>query len=168
MRFAVIYDSETGNTEKVALEIYGTIEYRDKELINLNECNEISDADIYFVGFPVHQRNCGLKIIECLEKIETGKVILFATCGMSATEFYREKLEDKFSVWVSDDAEYLGLFLCQGETNVEQQKRFLEAHPDISVELSEMLVNGIGHPNEDDLVQVVRFTEQVLRKIGAW
>lgn len=166
MKFAVIYDTETGNTERIALEIYDTIGYRDKELLNLSEDDEIPDADVYFVGFPVHQRSCGIKTMECLEKIETGKVVLFATCGMSATDAYREKLEDKLSVWISDDAEYLGLYLCQGETTVAQQKRFLETHPDISVELSEMLVNGIGHPDEDDLVRVVEFTEEILRKIG--
>ena len=167
MKFSVIYDSETGNTKKVALEIYDTIGYRDKEIVNLSENVAIPDADVYFVGFPIHQRNCGLKIIDCLEQIETGKVVLFATCGMSPTETYREKLEDKFSIWISDGAEYLGLFLCQGETSIHQQKRFLETHPNISVELSEMLVNGIGRPKEDDLEQVIRFTEQILRKIGA-
>lgn len=167
MKFAVIYDSDTGNTERIALEIYDTIGYRDKELLNLSEDDEIPDVDVYFVGFPVHQRSCGIKTMECLEKIETGKIVLFATCGMSATDSYREKLEDKLSVWISDDAEYLGLYLCQGETTVAQQKRFLETHPDISVELSEMLVNGIGHPDRDDLVQVVEFTEGILRKIGA-
>ena len=167
MKFAVIYDSETGNTQKIAFEIYDAIGYWDKELLNLNEDDEIPDADVYFVGFPIHRRNCSLKIVECLEKIETGKVILFATCGLSASNTYREKLEDKFSVWISDGAEYLGLYLCQGETTVEQQKRFLEAHPDISAELSEMLVKGIAHPNEDDLVRTVEFTEQILRGIGA-
>jgi len=164
MKFAVIYDSETGNTKKVALEIYDTIGYRDKEIVNLSEDDEIPNADVYFVGFPVHQRNCGLKIIDCLEQIETGKVVLFATCGMLQTEAYREKLEAKFSIWISDDAEYLGLFLCQGETSIQQQKRFLETHPDISVVLSEMLVNGIGRPKKEDLEQVIRFTEQVLKK----
>ena len=60
MKFAVIYDSETGNTKKIALEIYDTIGYRDKEIVNLSEDDEIPNADVYFVGFPVHQRNCGL------------------------------------------------------------------------------------------------------------
>ena len=108
-----------------------------------------------------------MKIIECLEQIETGKMVLFATCGLTPTEAYREKLEDKLSVWISDDVEYIGLFLCQGETTVNQQKRFIDTHPDISSELSKMLINGMGHPDENDLLQASQFTEQILRKIGA-
>ena len=165
MRFAVIYESETGNTERIALEIFDTIGYRDKEMIDLNANKDIPEADVYFVGFPIHQRNCSLKVMDCLEQIECGKIVLFATCGMSPTNSYREKLEEKFSVWISDDAEYCGLFLCQGETTIQQQKRFLDTHPDISAELSEMLAKGIGHPDEDDLEQVIRFTEQILEKI---
>lgn len=167
MRFTVIYDSETGNTEKIANEIYETIESNEKELVNLKRNHEIPEADVYFIGFPIHQRNCGLKIIECLEQIETGKMVLFATCGLTPTEAYREKLEDKLSVWISDDVEYIGLFLCQGETTVNQQKRFIDTHPDISSELSKMLINGMGHPDENDLLQASQFTEQILRKIGA-
>jgi flavodoxin len=162
MRYAVIYESETGNTKKVAEQIYDAIDSFDKELVNLKTETLIPQADIYFVGFPIHHKNCSMKIVDTLEEIESGKVALFATCGMKPTEKYKQKLEDALSIWLSNEVEYLGMFLCQGSTVEEQKEAFCNANPAYRDKITEMLLAGENHPNEDDFEDDACYVKKIL------
>jgi flavodoxin len=162
MKYAVIYDSETGNTEKIAEQIYAAIDSSDKEFINLKTETQIPEADLYFVGFPIHKKSCSMKVMEALEQIENGKIALFATCGMKPTEKYKQKLEDSLSIWVSDDAEYLGMFLCQGKTTQEQKDYFYNTNPEYKAQIKEMLEEGNHHPDGDDFEEAVLFAKNIL------
>jgi flavodoxin len=162
MNFAVLYDSETGNTKKIAEQIYETIDSGNKEFIHLKTETQIPRADIYFVGFPIHKNNCSMKIVDALEQIESGKIVLFATCGMKPTEKYKQKLEDFLNIWLPDEAEYLGLFLCQGKTAEEQKEYFCNANPEYRENISEMLEDGNSHPDEDDFEAAIRYTKSIL------
>ncbi len=166
MEYAVIYYSKTGNTEKVAREIYEALDTEDKELINLSEAEDIPEADMYFVGFPIQNQSCGIKIMDCLEQIEVGKLVLFATCGMKPTSNYKNKLEDALSVWISDSVEYKGMFLCQGETAIGQRKVFIEAKPEYASEIAHMMDVGMGHPDDEDLQRTAQFTKQICSAKG--
>jgi flavodoxin len=163
MKYAVLYVSETGNTKKVANEVYAAIDFSNKEIVDLKTEAQIPQADIYFVGFPIHQKNCGMKIVDALEQIETGKVALFATCGLKPTEKYKQKLEDSLSIWLSDDAEYLGLYLCQGKTTEAQKKAFYDSNPEYRDKLREMLEEGNTHPDEEDLESAAYYVKRVLQ-----
>lgn len=162
MKYAVIYDSETGNTRKIAEAIYDSVQSANMEIINLAIETQIPQADIYFVGFPIHQKNCSMKIVDALEQIESGKVVLFATCGMQPTEKYKEKLEDALSIWLSDDVEYLGMYLCQGKTTPEQKEYFYSTNPQYRDKIADMLAEGEYHPDETDCKEAVRFTMEIL------
>ena len=52
--YLVVYDSETGNTKKIATEIFASLPGMSKDLINLHERTDFPEAKIYFVGFCVH------------------------------------------------------------------------------------------------------------------
>jgi flavodoxin len=162
MNYAVIYYSETGNTKLIADKIYETIDSDNKVIVDLKKDTNIPKADIYFVGFPIHQKNCGMHIVDALEQIESGKVALFATCGMNPTEKYRKKLEDALAVWLPDDAEYLGMFLCQGQTTKAQKEIFYNASPEYKDKMKEMLDEGDYHPNSTDLDNAVDFIKNIL------
>jgi flavodoxin len=163
MKYAVLYYSETGNTEKVAKWIYGAINSDEKALVNIRSDSCIPDADLYFVGFPIHKQNCNMKIVDLLEQIEQGSIVLFATCGMQPTEKYRKKLEDSITLWLSDDVEYLGMFLCQGRTTEEQKAAFGDALPEYRGKLIEMLKSGDYHPDENDHEEAVRYVQEFLQ-----
>jgi flavodoxin len=163
MRCAVLYDSETGNTEKIAEQIYDAIDLEDKAFINVKSEKKIPQADVYFVGFPIHQKNCGMKIVDTLEQIEEGKVALFATCGMKPTGKYQQKLEDSLSIWLSDEVEYLGMFLCQGKTTSKQKEYFYDANPEYREKISEMMEEGEAHPNEEDLEDAFHYAKDILQ-----
>lgn len=53
--YLVVYDSETGNTKKIATEIFASLPGMSKDLINLHERTDFPEAKIYFVGFCVHR-----------------------------------------------------------------------------------------------------------------
>ena len=48
--YLVVYDSETGNTKKIATEIFASLPGMSKDLINLHERTDFPEAKIYFVS----------------------------------------------------------------------------------------------------------------------
>lgn len=168
MKYAVLYQSDTGNTEKLANVIFDSIDSdsQDKELVKLEEGIDIPEADVYFVGFPVHNQNCSFMIMDCLDKIESGGVALFATCGMYPSEKYIEKIEIAMSVWLSDSVEYLGIYVCQGKITPAQRNAFLEDMPQVSAKLEEMFDEGEAHPDEEDLREASVFAANVQNVIN--
>jgi hypothetical protein len=162
MEYAVIYYSESGNTEMLAKQIYAAIGSNEKTLVDLNKQQQIPKADMYFVGFPIHKKNCSLKIVDALEQIENGGLILFATCGLTPTASYKQKLEDALSVWLPDEADYLGMFLCQGKTSGEQKEHFYQTNPEYREKLAEMFREGDKHPDRDDVENAVGYVKRFL------
>lgn len=79
--YLVVYDSETGNTKKIATEIFASLPGMSKDLINLHECTNFPEAKIYFVGFCVHRGTCRLEIGNFLSGLSDKSVALFGTCG---------------------------------------------------------------------------------------
>ena len=116
MKYAVIYRSRSGNTRLLAEEIYHALDVKedDKAMVDLGETAEIPEADVYFIGFAVHNNLCSMKVLDCFEKISHGKFALFATCGYLPIEKYKANLEKYLDAWLPEEAEYLGMFLCQG------------------------------------------------------
>jgi flavodoxin len=162
MKCAVLYYSETGNTELLAKQIYESIGSDEKTLVNVSEQQQIPYADVYLVGFPIHKKNCSIKVVDVLDQIETGKVILFATCGLTPTENYRQKLESALRIWISDEVEYLGMFLCQGRTTEQQKNSFYESNPEYQDKLLNMFNEGEHHPNQDDVKNMIQYIKSVL------
>jgi flavodoxin len=162
MKYAVIYYSETGNTKSVAERIYATIDSSDKIMVNLKEDADVPKADMYFVGFPIKQKNCPMQIVDALEQIESGKIVLFATCAMNPTEKYKGKLEKALAIWMPDDVEYLGMFLCQGRTTKAQKEAFYNASPEYKDKMKEMFDEGDYHPNSVDLDNAEKFVKTIL------
>jgi flavodoxin len=162
MEYAVIYYSESGNTEMLAEQIYEVIDSSHKILIDLDKTQQIPSANVYFVGFPIHQKNCSLKVVDALEQIETGKLVLFATCGLTPTGAYRQKLEEALSLWISEETDYLGMFLCQGKTREEQKENFYRMNPEYREKMEDMLQQGDSHPNRDDIEDVIHYVKRFL------
>lgn len=166
LEYAVLYQSETGNTRQVAAEIFEVIPSDCKDLINLYECRQIPEAEVYFVGFGVHKGTCGRKVIDCLSQLSNKKIVLFATCGAKPLEEYRKTVENNVTVWIEDDNEYLGMFMCQGKMLMEVRKKYEENQtPDNTAHIKRMMENfdeAMLHPNMEDLQNVRNFTLEIL------
>lgn len=68
MKTVVVYQSKSGNTRLMAEEIYEYLGDMDKDIIDIDTDNDIPEADLYFVGFGVHNNNCSMDIVDLLNE----------------------------------------------------------------------------------------------------
>ena len=60
--YLVLYQSETGNTQKLAATIFSRLPGNSKDLIDITTDKTIPEAKIYFIGFCVHQGTCSMTV----------------------------------------------------------------------------------------------------------
>ncbi|MDL2295801.1 flavodoxin family protein [Lachnospiraceae bacterium OttesenSCG-928-E19] len=121
--YVVLYHSETGNTKKIATEIFSALPGMSKDLISITEVDNIPQASTYFVGFCVHCNTCSLEIGDFLGDLSGKRVALFGTCGLAPSQDAYKKIENNVSIWIEDDNEYLGAFLCQGKMSLDMRRK---------------------------------------------
>ena len=166
MEYMVVYSSKTRNTKKIATEIFSALPGMSKDMQSMEEYRG-KDAEIFFIGFWVNRGTCDISVINMLSELHGKKVALFGTCGMGREAAYFKAIEQKVNVWVPDDCEYLGTFLCQGKMPMQVRENYEIPMEDPRQEVwrKKMLRNfdeALFHPNEEDLEQARRFVQQVL------
>lgn len=171
--YLVIYESETGNTKKIATEIFAALPGMSKDLINLNECADIPEAQIYFVGFCVHRGTCSLEIGNFLGSLSAKAVALFGTCGAGDSEEYFHGIENSACIWLEDDNLYLGGFICQGKMPQQVRLKYETMLHQGSSEDDEMVKRQIQnfdaamvHPDKNDLCRAKEFVNNCLQKLS--
>ena len=122
--YLVVYDSETGNTKKIATEIFASLPGMSKDLINLHERTDFPEAKIYFVGFCVHRGTCRLEIGNFLSGLSDKSVALFGTCGAGNSPEYYKEIASSVRIWLEDDNHYLGSFICQGKMPLAVRQKY--------------------------------------------
>lgn len=165
MRYAVIYQSKSGNTRLLAEQIYETLNTEEKEIIDIDITTEIPDADVYFVGFGIHNRFCSMDVLDTLEQISGGQIALFATCGYLPTEQYKVNLETHMEAWLPEDADYLGMFLCQGTVEMDRRKIMIGQMPSKEKELEHMFELGSVHPDQEDITSITDFAIDIQTQV---
>ena len=113
--YLVLYESETGNTKKIATEIFSALPGMSKDLINFAERDEFPEARVYFVGFGVHCGTCSASLGHFLSGLSDKNIALFGTCGAGKCPEYFQNIENSAKIWIEDDNHYLGAFFCQGK-----------------------------------------------------
>ena len=161
MKYAVIYISETGNTEELSKNVFVSLPGNDKIIINAENASELPEAEHYFIGFPVKNRSCGIKILDILEQLENVKITLFASCGLPVNEKYKQYVENAVSPWINDDCSYLGFFLCQGKASDEFREK-LEIETGYSADqLDRIMESASNHPDDEDIDRLCEFVDSV-------
>lgn len=168
MDYMVLYSSKTGNTKKVATEIFSALPGMSKDMQNIEEYRG-KDADTFFIGFWVDHGTCELSVIDVLSELHGKKIALFGTCGMGSGTDYFHNIEKKVTVWVPDDCEYLGMFLCQGKMPMKVREKYeiFREDPREEAYRKQMLRNfdeALFHPNDNDLADARAFVEHMCRK----
>jgi flavodoxin len=167
MDYLVVYTSNTGNTEKVALKIFETLPGKSKDIIKVEDYKG-EEADLYFVGFWNDRGTCGSGIMDFLSSLHGKRVALFGTCGMTGSDEYYKEVENRVSVFLSDDNEYLGGFLCGGRLmpQVLEKYKQMQAIND-TPQIRSMIgayEQGMLHPDKQDFEAAKRFVEKILSK----
>ncbi|MFG6383655.1 MAG: flavodoxin family protein [Lachnospiraceae bacterium] len=166
MDYMVVYSSKTGNTKKIATEIFSALPGMSKDMQSMEEYRG-KDADIFFIGFWVNRGTCDMSVIDMISELRGKKIALFGTCGMGRDAAYFKTIEQKVNVWIPDDCEYLGTFLCQGKMPMQVREKYEIPMEDARQEIwrKKMLQNfdeALFHPNEEDLVNVRKFVEKIV------
>ena len=149
------------------MKIFDSLPGRSKDIQRLEELHD-EEADTYFVGFWNDRGTCGSRVMEFLSGLHGKKVALFGTCGMGGSSEYFKQVENRVSVFVPEDNEYLGCFLCGGKMMPQVLDRYkqMQAIND-SAQIRTMIAayeEGMLHPDEQDFRDAEAFVEEVLNK----
>lgn len=166
MDYMVVYSSKTGNTKKIATEIFSALPGMSKDMQSLEEYRG-KDADIFFIGFWTNRGSCDMDVIDMISGLKGKKIALFGTCGFGGEASYYKTIEQKVSVWIPDDCEYLGTFLCQGKMPMQIRGKYEISMEDSRQEANrkKMLQNfdeALFHPNGLDFENAREFVAKVL------
>ncbi|WP_313154124.1 flavodoxin family protein BilS [Lacrimispora sp.] len=167
MDYLVVYTSNTGNTQKVAMKIFKTLPGKSKDIVSLEELHG-EEADTYFVGFWNNRGTCKTEVLDFLSDLHGKRVALFGTCGLSGNKEYFKQVEKQVAVFLPDDNEYLGCFLCGGKMApqiLEKYRQMQAIHdtPQIRAMIS-AYEDGMLHPNEQDFKDAEKFVKSVLKE----
>lgn len=170
MRYAILYDSHTGNTANVAQAILHTLPederlcyYSSIEAIDHPE--KFADADLIFYGFWTDRGTCPERSQQLLSQLPATKIALFGTAGFGTSEDYFQKILDNAAQYLPKDASLTGTFMCAGKmpSSVEEQYSKLLSDPINGEQAKQMLekFNAVkGHPNKEELEAVAKFAQQ--------
>ena len=100
MKYAVIYESATGNTEMLAKEIKSTLGKEKCVCFGTPEeelQSKAEDADLIFLGFWTDKGECSEKIRKYMETLHNRNVFLFGTAGFGGSEQYFTQILPRIS-----------------------------------------------------------------------
>lgn len=171
LEYLVLYQSESGNTKKIAATIFSHLPGTSKDLIDITTDKTIPEARVYFIGFCVHCGSCSMAVSDFLGALSGKQIALFATCGMGCSPEYYSSIEHSASVWIESDNEYLGAFICQGKMPQKVRRKYesirtAENAPRISLCLRNF-DEALTHPDSLDLEHAKVFSEKIIKKIQA-
>lgn len=166
MKYAVLYQSASGNTKKIAEAIYRGIQSESKQLYPLETMKALPAAEVYLLGCGIRNNTYSMALLDALEEIQGGKVAVFATCGYPTTEAYRNRLAKSLEIWMPEGVENLGLFLCQGRIPEHQKERWLAAIPDYRTKLERIYAGAENHPDGEDIQNAEKFARYIQEQVG--
>lgn len=166
--YLVLYQSETGNTRKIAATIFSHLPGNSKDLIDITTEKPLPEAKVYFIGFCVHHGTCSIHISDFLESLSDKQIALFGTCGSRECPDYYTQIEKNVSAWIESDNRYLGTFLCQGKMPqaIRQKWERMKTEKN-STTFNYLLQNfdaALPHPDSLDLEHAKVFVEKMLQR----
>jgi len=168
MDYLVLYQSLSGNTKRLAAEIFSALPGNSKDLIDISECKTIPEANIYFVGFGVYYGTCHLEVNHLLSGLSGKAIALFATCGMGNSTKYGASIEKTVSAWIEGDTQYLGAFICQGKMPIAFRNKLESKNLDDSQKHIDAMLgafdSALTHPDKLDMEHAKVFVAHCLEK----
>ncbi len=156
MKTLIAFTSETGNTEKLAREIFNTIE-GENTLLNINDVSETNDYDFIYVGFPIHSFGVPDIAKNFIDSLQTNqKVALFATHAVP-TESPLNKKQIENCLSTAGHLDMQGIYTCVGELSEPVAKQLLKSDDPQFQFFGKMRPQTIGHPNAKDLEELRSF-----------
>ena len=162
MKIAIVFDSHTGNTKKVANVIKEAC--INEEVVYFGEPQTFSDADLIFIGSWTDKGNCSQKIQNFITTLSNEKIAFFATAGFGGSTEYDDKLAERF------DNKILGHFFCPGKMPLSIRDRYvkmIQEHPE-DKQLQVSIDNfdaALSHPDTNDLENAKKYALEMIAKV---
>ncbi|MFW5988411.1 MAG: flavodoxin family protein, partial [bacterium] len=128
MKTAVIYSSRTGNTEKVARNIYEILPGK-KKIYSVEKAPSPDQFYFLALGFWIDRGLPGGKMEEYMAKVKNKKVGIFFTLGAYPDSDHARNCLDKAKSLLGEGCEVIITFRCQGKIDPRLSKKF-EDFPD--------------------------------------
>ncbi len=168
LEYLVLYNSQSGNTKNLAASIFSSLPGNSKDLIDITTEKSIPDAQLYFIGFCVHQGTCRIEVSNFIQNLREKDIALFGTCGMGNSPEYYKMIEQKVSVWIDDSCRYLGTYLCQGKMPLQVRKKYENMRTDENAEQVDMFIRNfdmaLTHPDKEDYKKAQEFALSCIKK----
>ena len=169
LEYLVLYDSESGNTKKIAAAIFSRLPGNSKDLIDINTDKTIPEARVYFIGFCVHRGTCSLRVSDFLGDLSGKAISLFGTCGMGDSPEYYKRIEQSVSAWIESDNQYLGAFICQGRMPQKVRQKYEAMRNEENAKQMDYFIRNfdqaLPHPDSLDEEHARVFVDNILKKI---
>lgn len=160
MNILVAYYSETGNTRKVAEAIFASLRHTRKQLLSIDQAEDLEPYTLIFCGFPVQHHSVPVRMVHFLKSLPKGKPIaLFATHGSLRGG---EKALSAFFAAISQlpGQTIVGTFGCRGQVKPQLIDEWLEKPQHQAWAREAQSANG--HPDDTDLQDAREFAETML------
>jgi flavodoxin len=162
MKILVAYYSETGNTEKIAFAIYNSI-YAEKEIIKVQDLDNLDGYDLIFFGFPVREHSVPPKAVTGLKKIPEGQKVAFFSTHGSMRGGIKARQAFEHAIGLAAKAKVLGHFGCRGKVPSELLERLEKQFQHRA--WAEEAASAFRHPDENDMEDAERFAAEIISMV---
>lgn len=167
MKYAIVYDSNSGNTAMLAEAIKEVI--NGAELVfyghikDLEEC----DADFYIIGSWTDRGSCSKAVGEFISKLENKKIAYFGTAGYGEDASYFDKIFSRVKELINSNNELEGAFFCQGKMPLRVREKYISLitmNPqDKNIQVSiDNFDKALTHPDANDLDNVRAWADKLI------
>ena len=166
MKIAIVFSSNTGNTEYLAQGIKEVVQKND--LVYFGKFQEGIDADLYFVGSWTDKGCCSEEIKSLLSSLKNKKIAYFGTCGFGGSSEYYASLYQRAKNQIDASNVILGHFFCPGkmpEAIKDRYVKLLQEHPeDKKLQVSLKNFEEVKtRPNTEDLNKAQSWAKEMIK-----
>ncbi len=158
MKQLVVYSSQSGNTKKIAEELFRQLP-EEKDIFPVSEAPDPGAYDVICIGFWLKDDQPDPASQAYLKKCGNKKLFLFASHG-AAKGSNPAKIGMNKAIELAEGATILGTFSCQGE--VPQSVIDAAANKDPQPDWLADAPSAKGHPNTNDFIDL----SEALTKAG--
>ncbi len=170
MKVLVVYFSQTGNTEKIALSIYKEVsQHSDASLHKLEEVDpdSLKTYDLLFIGSPIHAGSVVKEVKDFLKQMPQLPGLKMAGFITHAATVYPQQTYDQMAQPLVEacgekQMEYAGCFSCQGYLADFMHEAVQKMQNVDDEEWQRRVQQMTGHPNAEDEAKAIAFAKALL------
>ena len=148
MKYAIVFTSRTGNTEKLAQQIRATLPSGD--CLYYGPVDDAAlEADRIYVGSWTARGQMDVPCQQLVDKMHNKEIFLFGTAAFGDGQQYFDEVLERSRSHIHDDCTLIGSFLCLGKMPMAYRDKYLTMTRNTST--LDIFDKALSHPDEEDL-----------------